>query len=113
MRGDIGAPLEKGAARRGGVQWVRDALQAGRRALIHCQHGAGRAPLLALCVLVARGMAPLQAMELAKEARAAIAPSAAQLHAFIAYARHQRPPSARWLVPSFGALAAIAYQTRR
>ena len=35
-----------------GVAFVRGCLQQSHRALIHCQHGIGRSPLLALCVLV-------------------------------------------------------------
>ena len=45
-----------------GVQWVRSRLGAGRRVLIHCEHGIGRSALLALCVLVAGGIEPLDAM---------------------------------------------------
>lgn len=100
-----------------GVRWVRRALVPGRRVFIHCERGIGRGPLLALCVLVDRGMAPLEAMELAKEARAAIAPSPAQLRAFIAFARRCRladeTTTRSWLVPSFDALAAVAHRDLR
>ena len=45
-----------------GVDFVRERTEAGKRVLIHCQHGIGRAPLLALCVLVDQGWAPLDAL---------------------------------------------------
>jgi protein-tyrosine phosphatase len=94
-----------------GVAWVRDALAEGRRVLVHCQHGIGRSALLATCVLVDGGMAPLAALKLAKEARAVVSPSPDQLRAFIEFARQRRAATgAAWQVPSFDALAAIAYR---
>jgi protein-tyrosine phosphatase len=94
-----------------GVAWVRHALSGGRRrVLVHCQHGIGRSALLALCVLVDAGMAPLDALALAKGRRAAVSPSPAQLEAFIEFARSHRASSgAEWPIPTFAALAAIAY----
>ena len=90
---------------RDGVEFVNAALDRGERVLIHCEHGVGRSVTLALCVLVSRGMAPLDALELVKSKRWQASPSPAQYHAF-----------AEWLaersveVPHFDAFAAIAYR---
>src|SRR5262245_33306592 len=73
-----------------GLEWVRRALVPGRRVLIHSQYGTGRGPLLALCVLVEGGMAPLEAMEIAKEARTAVSPTPEQLRALLGFARETR-----------------------
>lgn len=93
------------------VAWVERRITSGRRVLIHCQHGIGRSSLLALCVLVALGMAPLEALALAKDRRARVSPSPAQLEAFIAWAeRYRAATRAEWTRPSFEALAEIAYR---
>ena len=93
------------------VAWVSRALNSGARVLIHCEYGIGRSPLLALCVLIDRGFTPLEAMNLVKDTRALTSPSPEQLGAFLAYARHrQAATGARWSIPSFEALATIAYR---
>lgn len=81
---------------------------AGRKLLIHCEHGIGRSALLALCVLVDRGLAPLAALELAKSRRALVSPSLAQYEAWQAWlaARDVEPPG-------FDAFAQIAYRPLR
>jgi protein-tyrosine phosphatase len=93
-----------------GVAWVAKALSAGRRVLVHCQHGIGRSALLAMCVLVDAGMPPLEAMLLAKNAREIVSPSPDQLRAFIGFVGRRRRLATPWIVPSFDALAAIAYR---
>ena len=93
-----------------GVAWVARALAADRKVLIHCQHGIGRSALLAMCVLVDAGVPPLETMLLAKDAREVVSPSPEQLGAFIAFAGQRRRATAPWVVPSFEALAAIAYR---
>lgn len=93
------------------VTWVRRALDSGARVLIHCEYGIGRSPLLALCVLVDRGLAPLEAMNLVKDIRAVTSPSPEQLAAFLAYARQRQVVTgADWSIPSFETLATIAYR---
>jgi protein-tyrosine phosphatase len=93
---------------RDGVAFAIRHLDAGHRVLIHCEHGIGRSALLALCVLVERGLTPVQAVELAKSRRSKVSPSPAQYEAW-----------ARWLVergvepPTFDAFAAIAYRGLR
>ena len=88
-----------------GVTFVRLHLAVGDRVLIHCQHGIGRAPLLALCVLVDRGMPPLAALALTKDRRTEVSPSPAQFEAWARWLRHAGHP-----VPHFDELAAIAYR---
>jgi protein-tyrosine phosphatase len=93
-----------------GVAWVARARAARRKVLVHCQHGIGRSALLAMCVLVDAGVPPLETMLLAKNAREVVSPSPEQLGAFILFAGQRRRATATWVVPSFDALAAIAYR---
>jgi predicted protein tyrosine phosphatase len=96
---------------REGVAWVNARLDRGSRVLIHCEHGIGRSALLALCILVARGEPPLEALRRTKHARKIVAPSPEQLTAFSQYCsswREGRDPS--WEIPSFDELADIAYR---
>jgi predicted protein tyrosine phosphatase len=92
---------------RAGLDFAETARLAGRRLLIHCQHGIGRSVMLALCVLVARGGDALDALSLIKARRPRASPSPAQMEAWRA-----------WLVregraaPPFETCAAIAYGCR-
>lgn len=93
---------------RQGVAFVRAQLDAERRVLVHCQHGIGRSALLALCVLVDDGHAPLAALALAKNRRAVVSPSASQYEAWALWLRDRgREP------PRFDDFAAIAYRHLR
>ncbi len=99
---------------RDAVAFVSAALDGGHRVLIHCQWGIGRSALLALCVLVARGDPPLQAVRRAKDARPVVSPSPEQLQAFLTFAgsiREER--DAPWDLPDFDEVAAIAYRHLR
>ncbi len=97
-----------------GVAWVRSRLAQQERVLIHCEHGIGRSALLALCVLVEGGLAPLEALSLAKSRRSRVSPSPEQLRAFIAYTRALRASrDVPWDVPELDALATIAYSHLR
>jgi predicted protein tyrosine phosphatase len=94
-----------------GVAFVSEGLDRGERVLVHCQYGIGRSALLALCVLVSRGAAPLEAMERAKRARRVVSPSPAQLHAFIGFcALQKKERGACWRVPELRELGAIAWR---
>ena len=96
---------------REGVAFANRHLDRGERVLIHCEHGIGRSATLALCVLVDRGLAPLDALELAKSRRARVSPSPAQYEAWAAWLRRRRAGlEAAWEVPGFDAFAAIAYR---
>ena len=93
-----------------GVTWARGHLDAGRRVLIHCEHGIGRSALLGLCTLVAGGVAPLDAMNRLKTARPVAAPGAEQIEAFRSWVLGWKQQiGARWEVPSFDALAWVSY----
>ena len=92
-----------------GVAWAVERLERGERVFIHCEHGVGRSALLALCVLVRLGDAPLAAMERAKAARSAVCPNTTQLRAFLAWCgawREER--GTRWELHSFEALEEAA-----
>ncbi|HEY0480081.1 MAG TPA: dual specificity protein phosphatase family protein [Kofleriaceae bacterium] len=94
-----------------GVAFVTGHLAAGRRVLAHCTHGIGRSALLVLCVLVERGHAPIDALELAKQRRGRVSPSPAQYEAWAGWlAARQRETRATWRVPTFDEFKAIAYR---
>lgn len=90
-----------------GVAFARPRLTAGRRVLIHCEHGIGRSATLALCVLVDQGMTPLAALSLAKDRRPLVSPSPEQYEAWRAWLERLRPPPA---IPDFDAFKTIAYR---
>lgn len=97
-----------------GVAWVGSRLARGEKVFVHCQHGIGRSALLVLCVLVARGDAPLRALERAKAARRKVSPSPEQLEAFRAWLASWRARTRSDLeIPTFDELAAIAYRHLR
>jgi hypothetical protein len=97
-----------------GVAFASRHLDRGERVLVHCERGIGRSALLALCVLVSRGMAPLEALELAKSRRSLVSPSPAQYEAWVRWlAAFRREHDAAWDVPDFDAFAAIAYRHLR
>ena len=99
---------------RHGVAFASEGLDRGERVLVHCQYGIGRSALLALCVLVARGDAPLPALERLKAARPVISPSPEQLEALIAFsARVRTERGARWMLPSLEDLGAVAWRHLR
>ncbi len=88
-----------------GVDFARSYLASGERVLIHCQHGIGRSPLLALCVMVADGHDPLDALERAKDRRALVSPSPDQFNGWVAWlTAHGHQP------PTFEAFCTIAYR---
>jgi protein-tyrosine phosphatase len=91
-----------------GVAFAAAQAAAGRKLLVHCEHGIGRSALLALCILADRGMEPMDALELAKSARALVSPSPAQYEAWQAWL------AARGLeAPGFDAFAEVAYRHLR
>ncbi|HEX5750213.1 MAG TPA: hypothetical protein VFZ09_28540 [Archangium sp.] len=74
----------------------------------------GRSALLALCVLVELGHSPLDALALAKRQRQRVSPSPEQLETFMAWSEERRVKrSLSWIVPTFDALAEIAYSHLR
>jgi protein-tyrosine phosphatase len=88
-----------------GVGFARQHIERGRGVLIHCQHGIGRSPLLALCVMVDLGWEPLDALELAKQRRVRVSPSESQYRGWAAWLqRHGHP------VPDYHSFGCIAYR---
>lgn len=88
-----------------GVGFVAEHVGLGNKVLIHCQHGIGRSALLALCVLVDQGYAPLEALSLAKDRRSAVSPSRSQYDGWTRWlAAHGRAP------PDYHAFGCIAYR---
>jgi hypothetical protein len=90
-----------------GVAFAADRRGERLRLLIHCEHGIGRSALLALCVLVDRGLAPIEALSLAKDARALVSPSQSQYEAWTAWIGRHAPRAA---VPSYPEFGMIAYR---
>lgn len=96
---------------RHGVRFAGEGLDRGEGVLVHCQHGIGRSALLALCVMVDRGAAPLAAMERAKTARRVVSPSPDQLRAFLAFAAELKGSrGAPWEVPTLAEVGRIAWR---
>jgi hypothetical protein len=90
-----------------GVEFAARMSVAGRRLLIHCEHGIGRSALVGLCVLVHRGHDPLKALLRAKDAREQVSPSQEQYEAWAAWLRRRAPQAS---VPSFHEFGCIAYR---
>jgi rhodanese-related sulfurtransferase len=104
------APIQPALLERG-VAFVCTHLAADRRVLVHCAHGIGRSALLALCVLVELGHAPLDALTLAKDRRACVSPSPQQYAAWAEWlAARRHGHDAAWHVPTFDEFKAIAYR---
>ena len=94
-----------------GVAWVTEKLARDLAVYVHCQHGIGRSALLALCVLVAQGRGPLEALSLAKQARPCVSPSPEQLEAYRRWlAAHRARTGLPLPVPSLEQLSRIAYR---
>jgi protein-tyrosine phosphatase len=99
---------------RHGVAFVSEGLDRGEGVLVHCQYGIGRSALLALCVLVARGDSPLEAMRRAKGARRVVSPSPQQLQALVTFsAALKAGTGAPWRVPEVRELGEIAWSHLR
>lgn len=90
-----------------GVRFAREAATEGRRLLIHCQHGIGRSATVALCVLVDRGFAPMDALVTAKDARALVSPSQSQFAAWTEWLRRRAPQASP---PSYHEFGCVAYR---
>lgn len=96
---------------RRGIEFVDLHVSAGRRVLVHCASGVGRSAMLALCILVEQGHAPLDALALAKQRRTCVSPSPAQYAAWASWLAVQRAErGATWSIPTFDEFKAIAYR---
>jgi len=97
-----------------GVRFVTARLDAGETVLVHCQHGIGRSALLALCVLVARGWEPLEALEHAKTKRPKVSLSPQQYEGWRRWLQARaQSTTAPLRPPTFDEFAAIAYRHLR
>jgi protein-tyrosine phosphatase len=90
-----------------GVAFAGRFLKQGRRVLVHCEHGIGRAPTLALCLMCESGQAPLDALRRLKTIRPRVSPSVAQYHGFAEWLRGRGVA-----VPHFDDFALIAYRSQ-
>ncbi|MGA0604794.1 protein-tyrosine phosphatase family protein [Phenylobacterium sp. VNQ135] len=90
-----------------GVRFARAMAQERRKLLIHCQHGIGRSATVALCVLVDRGLPPMEALTTAKDARALVSPSRWQYEAWVAWLQRRGPRAA---APSYHEFGCVAYR---
>lgn len=88
-----------------GVGFATQRIARGECVLVHCQEGVGRSALLALCVLVELGSAPLEALNQAKGARWQVSPNPAQYEAWAEWLARRGLPA-----PGFDAFAAVAYR---
>ena len=95
-----------------GVEWVGPLLDAEKKVYVHCEYGIGRSALLCLCILVDRGMAPVDALEWAKAKRPIVAPGPSQLKAFLTFLEtwRDRRGGAPWPIPEQRVLQEIAYR---
>lgn len=94
-----------------GVRFAGSVMDGGGRVLVHCEHGIGRSATLGLCILVDRGLTPMEALERAKAARPRVSPSPAQYEAWARWlTRRKAEREASWAVPDFDAFARIAYR---
>jgi protein-tyrosine phosphatase len=98
-----------------GVAFATGWLDRGERVLVHCEHGIGRSATLALCVMVDRGQAPLDALEQMKSRRALVSPSPEQFACWVAWLERHRAArrTVAWQLPDFDAFQAIAYRHLR
>ncbi|MBV9132075.1 MAG: dual specificity protein phosphatase family protein [Chloroflexi bacterium] len=78
------------ATLRAAVDWVSDHLARGGHVYIHCEHGVGRAPLLASATLVAHGHSAGDALRMVRSARWQALPNDRQLHALRMFEVHIR-----------------------
>ena len=91
------------------VAFAEACAAADLRLLVHCEHGVGRSALVALCILVGRGLSPLEALRCAKDAREPISPSKAQYAAWAQWISRRT-----WLEPpTYHDFGVIAYRHLR
>ena len=72
-----------------GSAWVASERRAGRKVLLHCQHGIGRSVMLATAVLMHDGIGPTVALDQIRDRRPNAAPNPLQLAAIYEYAAAQ------------------------
>lgn len=88
-----------------GVAFAREQIARGGKLLIHCQHGIGRSALLALCIMVDQGWAPLDALVRAKSRRQVVSPSRSQYEGWAEWLRRRGTAA-----PDYHTFGCIAYR---
>lgn len=78
-----------------GATWVNAQIDAGRRVLIHCEHGVGRSVLLTAAALVQRGMGAHEAIDLIQRRRWQAAPNHRQMRRLMEFEHAVRRPLPR------------------
>ena len=73
-----------------GSQWILARLNEGARVFVHCEHGVGRGPLLALATLVRQGYPVPEALRLVRQKRWQVAPNDRQLEALLCFEQRLR-----------------------
>lgn len=68
---------------------LAERLKAGKSIAIHCRQGLGRAPLVAICVLILTGVDPAYASQLVASARGCPVPETAEQERWIAEFAHE------------------------
>ncbi|MCE7946377.1 MAG: protein phosphatase [Chloroflexi bacterium CFX4] len=76
-----------------GVEFIHEQISAGRGVYVHCAGGLGRAPTLAICYLVARGLPADEAIRFVSVRRPFIHLSARQQAAIHTFAESQQNPA--------------------
>lgn len=76
-----------------GAEWINQQLHAGRKVLVHCEHGVGRSVMLATASLIARGLSTRDALATVQRKRWQAAPNAHQVRQLLAYERYMRESS--------------------
>ncbi|HEX5415667.1 MAG TPA: HAD-IA family hydrolase [Chloroflexota bacterium] len=76
---------------REGSRWVAAERAAGRKVLVHCQHGVGRSVMLVCATLLRDGLAVTDALAQIKQRRPRMALSAQQTAAMYAYGNELSP----------------------
>lgn len=88
------------------ITFARAVADDGLRLLVHCEHGIGRSATAALCILVDRGLGPIEALSLAKARRSLISPSRSQYQAWATWLRRRGVVD----VPTYHQFGMIAYR---
>lgn len=68
-----------------GVKFIRDAIQKDECVYVHCRHGEGRGPSMAIAYLISTGMTYDDAYHQVKKVRNYIRPTAAQIDGLKAF----------------------------
>jgi protein tyrosine phosphatase (PTP) superfamily phosphohydrolase (DUF442 family) len=77
-----------------GVRWAVQQLEGDGKLLVHCQHGVGRAPLVAASILISQGLSAPEAIKTIRSRRWQSAPNDRQIEAILSFEEHWKHASA-------------------